>query len=293
VSDPVVDSASQSAPGPHPHDELTELAVALAVGAGRRARRWRRDGFAIDVKSTPTDLVTEVDRAVEQWIVDELTARRPGDGIVGEEGASIGDTTGMRWLVDPIDGTVNFALGLRHYAVSVAVQVDGQIVGGCVHNPESGEIYHAQLGCGAYLSSDPDGRSTIREVLSGGLPLRGPRPISLDRAVVGTGFAYDAGRRAKQGAVLAALVPRIADIRRMGAASLDLCAVAAGRLDGYFEAGLNPWDWAAGMLIATEAGCVSSGLRSRGAGDAFTAVASPSLAPEFFALLQDLDADLV
>src|SRR5262249_2627280 len=150
-----------------------------------------------------------------------------------------GSKTGVRWLVDPIDGTVNFVLGLRQYAVSVAAEVDGVVIAGCVHNPESGETFHATRGGGAF---------------AGERRLAGPRDIPLERAIVGTGFGYDPVVRARQGVVVAAMLPRIGDIRRLGSAALDLCALAEGRLDAYFEAGLNPWDWAAGLLIATEVG---------------------------------------
>lgn len=283
-----------------PDDELSELfelTIALAVGAGRRARRWRQDGFTISAKSTPTDLVTELDHAVEEWITQQLAIRRPGDGLIGEEGANVGATTGVRWLIDPIDGTVNFALGLPHYAVSVAVEVDGQTVAGCVHDPETGEVFYARLGQGAFLARDSErehaATDSYTDIMAAAERLHGPRSVTLTQAVIGTGFSYNAKVRANQGAVVAALLPRIADVRRMGAASLDLCAVAAGRLDAYFEAGLNPWDWAAGLLVATESGCVSSGLRARPAGNHFTAIAAADLAADLFAVLSDLNADEV
>jgi myo-inositol-1(or 4)-monophosphatase len=281
------------------HDQLGELAVELALGAARRARLWRTEGFTIGAKSTPTDLVTEVDRRVERWIVTELNRRRPADSILGEEGVSDvdpahpGDPEGppaaaaVRWLIDPIDGTVNFALGLGQYAISVAAEVDGQVVAGCVVNPASGDVFRAVLGRGAFhhrsIGLDDDrGEAT---------PLAGPRLVSLARAVIGTGFGYDAARRARQGRVVAQLLPRIGDIRRIGAASLDLCSVAAGWLDGHYEAGLNPWDYAAGLLIAAEAGCLSSGLHGRAAGNEFCAVAGPDLAADLFAVLTELEAD--
>jgi myo-inositol-1(or 4)-monophosphatase len=270
--------------------DLGSLCVELAVPAGRRAREWRVDGLRTMTKSSPTDLVTEVDTRVERWIAAELHQRRPGDLMIGEEGTGAGegrdgDRPRVRWLVDPIDGTVNFALGLPQYGVSVAAEVDGQIVAGCVVNPQSGDVFRAELGRGAYLvrADRPDQPHR----------LSGPRTVSVDRAVVGTGFGYDPARRARQGQVVARLLPQIADIRRVGAASLDLCAVAAGWLDAHFEAGLNDWDYAAGLLIATEAGCVSSGLRGRPAGSRFCAVAGRSLDPEFFDLLAVLGADEV
>jgi myo-inositol-1(or 4)-monophosphatase len=270
--------------------DLGSLCVELAVEAGRRARQWRAEGFHTTTKSTPTDLVTEVDTRVERWIADELHRRRPADLMIGEEGTGAGEGLGasparVKWLVDPIDGTVNFALGLPQYGVSVAAETDGQIVAGCVVNPESGDIFRAELGRGAYLARAERPDPPLR--------LSGPRSVSLDRAVVGTGFGYDPVRRARQGQVVARLLPQIADIRRAGSASLDLCAVAAGWLDAHFEAGLNDWDYAAGLLIATEAGCVSSGLQGRPAGGWFCAVAGRSLDPELFDLLAELGADQV
>jgi myo-inositol-1(or 4)-monophosphatase len=263
-------------------ETLARVSVELAHGAGELAYGGRRADFEIATKSTESDLVTEVDRRVERWIADQLAERRPGDGLMGEEGASVAATTGVRWIVDPIDGTVNFALGLPHYAVSVAAQLDGTVVAGCVYNPESGETYRARLGGGAFL--DRAGGSTR---------LRGPREVPLSRAVIATGFSYAAHVRARQAVVLRGLIEQIADVRRIGAASLDLCAVAAGRVDGYFEAGLHPWDRAAGLLIAGEAGCVQSGLRGRQPGDELTCVAGPGLAGQLIALLERLDADKV
>jgi myo-inositol-1(or 4)-monophosphatase len=184
----------------------------------------------------------------------------------------------VRWVLDPIDGTVNFVLGLPAYAISVAAEVDGTVAAGAVANPVTRETFHARRGGGAYL---------------GGKRLTGPRDVALERAVVGTGFGYDAGRRARQGAVVAALLPRVADIRRLGAAALDLCFVAAGRLDAYFEAGLNPWDHAAGGLVATEAGCLVSGLRGRPPSGTLYAAAGPGLARRFFSLLEEVGADTV
>jgi myo-inositol-1(or 4)-monophosphatase len=280
--------------------ELAELAVGLAVGAGRRARRLRAKGFTVTSKSTPTDLVTEVDGAVERWIAAELAAKRPADDVLGEEGTGVRTGGSVRWLVDPIDGTVNFALGLPNYAVSVAVEVDGRVLAGCVHNPSSGEVYHARHGHGAYLDRDLDGadepetdtRTLGATVTRHARRLTGPRQVDLDRAVIGTGFSYDPADRARQGAVIARLLAKIGDIRRFGAASLDLCAVAAVRLDGFFEAGLNEWDYAAGLLIAAEAGCAVSGLRGRPASGRFTAAAGAGLGPDLFELLESLDADL-
>jgi myo-inositol-1(or 4)-monophosphatase len=264
--------------GQQPVADLERLAVQLAEGAAELVRSRSGAGLQVGRKSTATDLVTEVDQAVERWLVDELVRRRPDDGILGEEGGGRSGSSGVRWLIDPIDGTVNFVLGLPQYAVSVAAEAGGVVVAGAVTNPASGETFHARHGGGAFL---------------GGRRLTGPRDVPLARAVVGTGFGYDAGARTRQGAVVAALLPRVADVRRLGAAALDLCFVAAGRLDAYFEAGLNPWDYAAGGLVAAEAGCAVSGLRGRpGSGRCYAVTAAP-LAEAFFGLLEELDADLI
>ena len=256
--------------------ELAEIATQLAGGAGRLIRAHRHDRLEIDTKSTPTDVVTEVDRRVEAYIRGELAARRPEDAVLGEETGGRPGSSGVRWFVDPIDGTVNFVLGLPQYAVSIAAEVGDRIVAGCVHNPISGDLFHASVGGGAFL---------------GDQRLRGPRLVPLERAVVGTGFSYGSGRRAKQATAVATLLPRIGDIRRLGSAALDLCAVAAGRLDGFYEVGLNPWDWSAGVLVASEAGCVVSGLRGRPPSGLMIAVAGAALAPELFAVLEEIGAD--
>ena len=258
--------------------ELEELAVHLAEGAGTLVREGRRGAVEVAAKSTATDLVTEVDRASERWLVEHLQAARPGDGILGEEGGERSGSTGVRWIVDPIDGTVNFVLGLPEYAVSVAAESGGRVVAGAVANPVTGETFRARLGGGAYLGRER---------------LTGPRGVPLARAVIGTGFGYDARLRARQVAALVSLLPRVGDIRRLGAASLDLCYVAAGRLDGYFEAGLSMWDHAAGGLVASEAGCVASGLRGQPASARLYAVAGAEGAEAFFALLESVDADRV
>jgi len=258
--------------------ELEDLAVELALGAAALVRTDRAGGVAVATKSTATDLVTQVDRASEQWLTTRLAQRRPDDAVLGEEGASRTGSSGVRWVLDPIDGTVNFVLGIPQYAVSVAAELDGTVVAGAVCNPASGELFHARLGGGAYLGDERLGAR---------------RAVPLDRAVVGTGFGYDRAVRTRQAQVAAQVLARVADVRRLGAAALDLCFLAAGRLDGYFEVGLNPWDYAAGGLVATEAGCVASGLRGRPAAGECYAAAAPELATDLFGLLTELDADAV
>lgn len=250
----------------------------LAQGAAQLVRNGRKTQVEIAAKSTATDLVTQVDRASERWLVERLAARRPDDGVLGEEGGERAGRSGVRWLLDPIDGTVNFVLGLPQYAVSVAAERDGTVLAGAVCNPATGELFHARRGGGAYLR---DAR------------LPGPRAVPLDRAVVGTGFGYDARLRARQVAVLTALLPRVADVRRLGSAALDLCYLAAGRLDAYFEAGLHPWDHAAGGVIAQEAGCVLGGPDGGLPSVDLVAATGAPLAPEFFALLDEIGAGRV
>jgi myo-inositol-1(or 4)-monophosphatase len=258
---------------------LLGLAVDLAHRAGTIVRDGRDGDLAVAAKSNPTDLVTEVDRAAERFLVEELHTHRPEDAVLGEEGADRAGSTGIRWLLDPIDGTINFLYGVPQYAVSVAAERDGRTLVGCVHNPINGETFMAVRGAGAWLGS--------RRLTSSG-PAR-----SLDRAVLGTGFSYDAGRRAGQGRVLAGVLPRVANLRRLGAASLDLCFVAAGRLDAYYEQGLAPWDLAAGLLVAEEAGAVVTGLHGRPPDERIAVAASPAVASELVTLLEELGADEV
>ena len=231
--------------------ELEQLAVELVTGAadvvrglGRRDLLGHRD-LSVGTKSTATDLVTQVDRAAERWLVEHLAATRPDDAVLGEEGGARPGSSPVRWLIDPIDGTVNFVLGIPHYAVSVAAELDGVVVAGAVVDVVSGETFRARRGAGAWLNETA---------------LSGPRDVPMERAVIGTGFGYDAAARTRQISIVAELLPRIADIRRMGAASLDLCSVAAGRLDGYWERNLQPWDMAAGQIMVREAGGTVSGI---------------------------------
>jgi myo-inositol-1(or 4)-monophosphatase len=255
---------------------LLKLAVETAREAGEliRDRREAVTRMAVSAtKSTPTDVVTDSDTAAETLIRERLLAARPEDAILGEEGGSQDGGSGVRWLVDPIDGTVNYLYGIPQYAVSIAAQRNGDAIAGVVHNPASGETWTASRGGGAYLDGQPIGVSDCDR---------------LELALVATGFGYDAGRRARQAAILQQILPSVRDIRRAGAASLDLCAVAMGRVDGYYERGLGPWDLAAGALIAEEAGAVVGGLAGAAAGPDLVIAAGPGL----FAALHDLLAPL-
>ncbi|WP_040339744.1 inositol monophosphatase family protein [Candidatus Blastococcus massiliensis] len=265
----------------HPDPQaLLRLAVATAHEAAELVRQGRAVAAdSVDAKSSPTDVVTAVDTASEQLVVGRLLGERPDDGVLGEEGADRPGTSGVRWVVDPIDGTVNFLYGLPAYAVSIAAEVDGVVRAGVVLNAATGELFTAVAGGGAFVSG-PAAPQPVR--------LGGSRPASLEQALVATGFGYRVEQRREQGAVVAALLPRVRDIRRFGSAALDLCAAAAGRVDAYYEAGLHPWDHAAGALVAAEAGLVVAGLPGRPFAEPLAVVAAPSVADEFLALLAEL-----
>jgi len=252
-------------------EELLSLAVETAREAGALVAR-RRAEAPVEVaatKSSPTDVVTASDTAAERLVRERIGARRPDDGFLGEEGGQHAGGTGVRWIVDPIDGTVNYLYGIPVYAVSVAAEVDGEVAVAVVHNPVSGETWTALAGQGARL----DGR-----------PVRVGGRTDPAQALVGTGFNYDVDTRTAQGRQVARLLPRVRDIRRMGAASLDLCGVATGRLDAFVEQGLKPWDLAAGGLVAREAGARVGGLGDAEAGERLVVVANPGL----WDALQDL-----
>ncbi|NYJ03734.1 inositol monophosphatase family protein [Petropleomorpha daqingensis] len=261
--------------------ELLDLAVATAREAADLVARGRATaGDDVDVKSSAVDLVTAVDRASEDLVIGRLLGARPDDGLLGEEGGERPGTTGVRWVVDPIDGTTNFVYGVPAYAVSIAAEVDGRVVAGAVLNVATGELFTATLGGGAHVSSP--GREPA--------PLRCSAPASLEQTLVATGFGYRAEQRQAQGAIVARLLPEVRDIRRIGSAALDLCNVAAGRVDAYYEAHLNPWDWSAGSLVAAEAGAVVTGLPGHPFGRPLGIAAAPSVAEPFVALLQRLHA---
>ena len=256
-------------------DDLLAIAVDLAREAGALALSMHSALGDSDTKSSPTDVVTAADRAAEALLVSGIRARRPDDGILGEEGASDEGTTGVRWVVDPIDGTVNYLYGLPQWGVSIGVEVEGEAVAGVVFDPSKDELFTAVRGGGSVLN---------------GRPLRCTAATELAQSLVATGFAYDARRRAAQASVLPRLIPSVRDIRRVGAGALDLCAVAAGRVDAYYELGLSPWDLSAGGLIATEAGARLGGLQGAPAGGAMVIAAAPGVFDALHDLLVELDA---
>lgn len=255
-------------------EELARRAGTIAFEGRRRLGHGRH--VAHDTKSTATDPVTEFDRAAERLIVDAIRRDRPDDSIVGEEGADHVGTSGLAWHVDPIDGTVNFVYDLPAWCTSVGVVDERGGLAGAVYAPVTDELFSAARGGGATLDGVPLACSTVAD---------------LSLALVATGFNYSPHTRAAQGARLAALLPHVRDVRRSGSAALDLCMVASGRIDAYFEEYLNSWDLAAGVLIAGEAGAITSDF---GSGPAGTAAAIAS-APGVHAALRDaiarIDAD--
>ena len=251
--------------------DLLALAERVAKAAGDMLLAGA-DGLRVDVttKSSGTDMVSEMDKAAEDMIVKGILAARPDDAILGEETGARTGASGVRWVIDPLDGTTNYLYRHPIWAVSVAAEVDGEVVAGAVATPGLQETFTAARGKGAWLNGDAIAVSGATDLAS---------------ALVGTGFAYVARRREAQAQVLPHLLPAVRDIRRNGVASLDLCWVACGRLDGYFEAGGQPWDVAAGLLIATEAGAVASGLDGGRVAPESMMIATPGVAPALFDLL--------
>ena len=254
-------------------DELEPLALSIAREAGALILERRVAGVEIaETKSSATDIVTAADQASENLIRDRILAARPDDSVLGEEGSQVSGGTGVRWVVDPIDGTVNYAHGIPNYAVSIGVELDGETVVGVVLNPAQGLEYTARRGGGAFCN---------------GSPIRVAEPVEVAQSVVGTGFNYSPELRVVQARTVAAMLPRVADIRRFGSCALDLCAVAEGSLDGYVEEGIGgAWDYTAGALVATEAGAEVQVLTGV-AGRILVTAAPRASYPRFRALLED------
>jgi myo-inositol-1(or 4)-monophosphatase len=250
---------------------LLDVAREAAESAASELRgRFGRHQEGVRTKSSPTDLVSDADLAAESAIREVLAARRPGDAILGEEGGATGEGE-LRWIVDPLDGTINFLFGIPVFAVSIACEDSSGTIAGVVLDPVRGECFAAARSCPATL----DGRPLEPERRAG----------SLDRALIATGFAYDAAVRARQATVAARLLPQVRDIRRLGAAALDLAWSAIGRYDGYYERGLHPWDLAAGELIATQSGLEVRELTATTADPAGVVVAPPALIADLAALV--------
>lgn len=244
-------------------DDVLALALRLAGEAGALLLGRRGTPYgSIGTKTSITDLVSDVDRASEELVVQAIRTARPHDGIVAEEGTADPATSGWRWVIDPLDGTVNYLYDLPAYAVSIAVERDGHPEVAVVVDPVHGETFAAVRGRGATRN---------------GTAIRVSDEADLALALVGTGFSYETERRRHQAAVLAQVLPSVRDIRRAGAASVDLCWVACGRLDGYYEQGLQPWDFAAGALVAQEAGASVGDLGGDAPSSTFTMAAAPAL----------------
>ncbi len=269
--------------------ELLAVAMDAARAAGRLLSAPGGGVSVAATKSSPTDVVTEMDRQAEELIRARIGAARPGDAILGEEGGQTGDAP-VRWVIDPLDGTVNYLYGLPDWAVSIAAEVSGVIVAGVVNVPVRGELFGATLGGGSWVQAGGDGAGD-RDAAAVRVRLRCRTGVPLAQALVATGFGYVAARRKVQGEVVAALLPQVRDIRRAGVAAVDLCSVAAGRVDGYYERGLNYWDYAAGGLIAAEAGAVVGGLRGAPASTSMTIAAGPELFDALAAVLAGLHAE--
>ncbi|GAA1702207.1 inositol monophosphatase family protein [Kribbella yunnanensis] len=253
--------------------DLLKLAVTVAEEAAALIVERRRGTITVaDTKSTITDVVTAVDRESEELIRARVLQARPDDSFLGEEGDDVVGTSGVRWVVDPIDGTVNYLYDHPTYAVSIAVEVDGTTVAGVVVDAPKGEVFTATLGGGAFLDGKPIKSSDCSE---------------LAKALVGTGFGYDPARRQVQADVISHLIAKVRDIRRIGVGAIDLCYVACGRLDAVYERGLNPWDYGAGALIASEAGARVGGLHGEPVSPEMSIAAAPGLFGPFHDLLAE------
>jgi myo-inositol-1(or 4)-monophosphatase len=249
------------------NDDLLDVAVAAARAAGEiLLDRYARGPADVTTKSSPTDLVSEADLSAERAIRELLTERRPDDAILGEEGDDVAGTSGLRWVVDPLDGTVNYLFGIPQWAVSVACE--GQV--GVVLDPVRDELFSVRVGEAALLNGEP---------------LAGPPARELGTAMVSTGFGYDARVRQSQAEVVARLLPQVRDIRRLGSAALDLAWLAAGRYDAYYEHGLNAWDWAAGELLCSAVGLETRHLDPLPATGAGLLIARPELIDELAAIV--------
>jgi myo-inositol-1(or 4)-monophosphatase len=249
---------------------ILDLATRAALAAGALLiDRFGGPASGLEAKSTRTDLVSDADRASEDLLLGMIRAERPGDAILSEESGG-GTGAGLSWVVDPLDGTINYLWGIPQWCVSVACQDrEGGLVG-VVHDPCRGETFRAVRGRGAWLGEDA-------LTLGGGPPL--------GEALVGTGFGYDATRRRIQAERLLGVVPSVRDVRRAGSAALDLCWVACGRLDGYFEFGVQHWDWAAGAVVVRAAGGVVQEIPAGPEGAPGLLAAASGLAPDLRALV--------
>lgn len=258
-------------------DHLARLAERLALGAAELLLDGlARGALEISSKSTRTDMVTDMDRAAERFIVDGILDSRPDDGVLGEEGTDIAGTSGVSWVIDPLDGTTNYVYGHSGFSVSIAALVDGVASVGVVADPVHDDLFSARLGGGAHRNRAPIHCSPLED---------------LSTALVATGFNYSPAVRGEQARVLVDLLPQVRDVRRMGGAAVDLCSAACGRVDAYFERGLAPWDMAAGVVIAREAGARVGDLRGGEPSGDFVLASPPALFEPLADLLLAARAD--
>lgn len=258
-----------------PLEPLRDLAVRLAADAAAVHRAGRGRALHVETKGSRTDHVSEIDREAERLIVAGIDAARPDDGILGEEGSARAGSSGVRWIIDPLDGTTNYLYGFPAYSVSIGIEVDGVLAVGVVHD-SARDVCYAGI---------RDGIATCD-----GVPIRVRPTADLGMALVGTGFQYRPEIRARQAATLAAVLPAVRDVRRGGSAALDLCWVAAGHLDAFYEAALSEWDVAAGMVIAAAAGAEVVRRDVPGAPSPLVIAAHPSLMPPLRELLRTAGA---
>jgi myo-inositol-1(or 4)-monophosphatase len=276
-------------------DPDVSFAIEVALGAGLVLSK-RPNELIFETKSSDTDVVTHMDQLAEELIVAAISSGRPDDGLLGEEGAAKPSTSGRQWVIDPIDGTINYLYKLPHWCVSIGLveEESRQGIVGVVYAPSLETLFVGAAGKGSYRitfsqSSDLNihDENTIKTVdhLSVSTEHR------LSHSLVGTGFGYTSARRANQANVLTTILPNVRDIRRLGSCALDLCLVAAGDLDAYFERGVKPWDHSAGSLIVQEAGGIVSGLRGQQANESMILASNSLVAQEFVSILESLDAD--
>ena len=263
------------------NDPNVELAMSIAKAAGEQLL-VRPEHLEIDTKSSATDVVTQMDREAEAYIVAQLKKHRPDDAILGEEGANFPGSSNFQWVIDPIDGTVNYLHQIPHWCVSIGLKnrQTGESIAGVVYTPVYDQMYISSKGLGSWV---------IDQGVPRILQVSGCKQLS--DAVIGTGFGYASSRRASQARVLAQVLPAVADIRRLGSCAIDLCLVADGVLDGYYERGVNDWDHAAGELIAREAGAIASGLRGNKVSNDMIVVTTSGIYADLVAILESNNAD--
>jgi myo-inositol-1(or 4)-monophosphatase len=241
--------------------QILELAIGIAKEAGVLLSA-RPEVFDLETKSSAIDFATQMDKASEELIVSRILAARPDDGIIAEEGSEVISKSGYTWVIDPLDGTVNYFYGVAGWNVSIGIKNSEGVQVGVVYAPSIGALWSATKGGGAFLNGK---RISCND------------PVELNRALIGTGFSYDVNVRADQAELVSKLLPEIRDLRRIGAGAADLCLVATGRLDAFYELGLNEWDLAAGGLVATEAGALVTGRKGAPAGKEMVIAAGPHL----------------